>query len=139
MRAKPGYLSRAGSTEETEEDHLTGLELEQFLEVFNLPPLGDPLEKQRRAEILKANQQKVLEANLAFLAGNQSWREDINEFSHLTQEEFLAAHTGLGLAPDNDSLASLASMASFYTEEQTEPLQDSQYVANVSSLLGAFH
>ena len=79
MRAKPGYLSRAGSTEETEEDHLTGLELglEQFLEVFNLPPLGDPLEKQRRAEILKENQQKVLEANQAFLVGNQSWRVEI--------------------------------------------------------------
>ena len=68
---------RLGSSEETEEDHLTGLELEQFLEVFNLPPVGDPLEKQRRAEKLKENQQKVLEANQAFLAGNQSWWEEI--------------------------------------------------------------
>ena len=115
---------RAGSIEEKAD--LTELKLEQFLEVFNLPQVADPLEKQKRAEILKRNQQKVLEANKAFLAGKQSWREEINEFSHLTQEEFLASHTGLGLPPDNDTLASLSSLsslASLYTEERTGPSQ----------------
>ena len=61
---------RAGSIEEKAD--LTELKLEQFLEVFNLPQVADPLEKQKRAEILKRNQQKVLEANKAFLAGKQS-------------------------------------------------------------------
>ena len=60
---------RAGSIE-IEEDHLTALELDQFLEVFNLPQVADPAEKKKRAEILKRNHQKVLEANKAFLAGN---------------------------------------------------------------------
>ena len=122
---------RAASTD-TEEDHpqiLSEVELDQFLEVFNLPKVADPVEKKKRAEILKKNQEKVLEANKAFLAGNQTWREEINEFSHLTQQEFLASHTGLGLPPDNDTLASLASLsspaslASLYTEERTGPLQ----------------
>ena len=71
---------RAGSSE-LKEDHLTSLELDQFLEVFNLPKVADPAEKKKRAEILKRNQQRVLEANKAFLAGNQTWREEINEFS----------------------------------------------------------
>ena len=47
---------------------------------------------------MKRNQQRVLEANKAFLTGNQTWREEINEFSHLSEEEFLASHTGLSLS-----------------------------------------
>ena len=116
---------KATASTDRDEDHhskLTELELEQFLEVFDLPRLEEPVEKKKRAEILKENQQKVLEANQAFLAGNQSWREEINEFSHLTEEEFLASHTGLGLAPHNDSLASMASLASLHTEEEVEEL-----------------
>ena len=71
------YTARAGSTE-IERSHLSTLELDQFLEVFNLPKVEDPLERRKRAEILKKNQQKVLEANDAFLAGNQSFGEKIN-------------------------------------------------------------
>ena len=60
------------------------------------------LEKKKRAEVLKRNQQKVLEANKAFLAGNQSWRERINEFNHLTEQEFL--HSLTVQAPENDTI-----------------------------------
>ena len=109
---------RAGFIE-LEKNHLTALELDQFLEVFNLPKVDDPLEKEKRAEILKRNQQKVLEANNAFQVGNRTWREEINEFSHLSEEEFLASHTGL--VPDNDIMAS---MSSLHTEEQSEELRD---------------
>ena len=68
------FFALRATSSELEEDHLTGLELDQFLEVFNLPKVADPAEKKKRAEILKRNQQKVLEANKAFLAGNQTWR-----------------------------------------------------------------
>ena len=104
-------------------EDLTDLELDQFLEVFNLPKVDDPREKKKRAEILKRNQQKVLEANKAFQAGDHSWREEINELSHLSEEEFLASHTGLSLslslAPDNDTMSSLSSL---HSEEQSAAL-----------------
>ena len=127
-------LSAIGAeSRELGEDHLTDLELDQFLEVFNLPKVDDPREKKKRAEILKRNQQKVLEANKAFLAGNQSWREEINEFSHLSEEEFLASHTGLSLTLDNDTMSSLSSLNT--EEEQFRKLPDS-YSSVSENLVG---
>ena len=112
-------VGAGSSSTEIEEDHLNQLELDQFLELFHLPKVVDPVEKEKRSEILKKNQQKVLEANKAFLSGNQTWREEINEFSHLTEEEFLASHTSLGLATDNDARSSLSSL---HTGEESEEL-----------------
>ena len=82
------------------------LDVEQFLAAFNLPSIEDPVEKAKRSEILRRNQARVLAANKAFLAGQQSWSEEINEFSHLTDQEFREAHTGLitsGLPGDEKS------------------------------------
>jgi len=70
------------------------LDEDEFLEVFNLPPIDDPEEKRRRAETLKENEQEVLENNEAFLAGNKTWWDEINEFSDLTDDQFEANHTG---------------------------------------------
>merc|ERR1719290_237375 len=71
------------------------LEEDEFLEVFDLPPIDDPEEKIRRAETLKKHEQEVLENNEAFLAGNQTWFDEINEFSDLTDDQFEANHTGV--------------------------------------------
>merc|ERR1711936_875193 len=71
------------------------LDEDEFLEVFDLPPIDDPEEKVRRAETLKKHEQEVLENNEAFLAGNQTWFDEINEFSDLTDEELEANHTGV--------------------------------------------
>ena len=68
---------------------------DEFLEVFNLPPVADPEEKLKRAETLKQHQQAVLEHNQAYLAGERTWYEGINEFSDIPDEEFIASHTGL--------------------------------------------
>ena len=73
---------------------------DEFLEVFNLPPVADPEEKLKRAETLKQHQQAVLEHNQAYLAGERTWYEGINEFSDIPDEEFIASHTGLIEDPD---------------------------------------
>ena len=70
------------------------LDEDEFLETFNLPPIDDPEEKALRAEALKAHEQEVLENNEAFLAGNQTWFDEINEYSDLPDDEFEANHTG---------------------------------------------
>ena len=68
---------------------------DQFLDVFNLPAVEDPEENKRRAQALKQHQQEVLENNEAYLAGNQTWFDEINEYSDLPEDEFEANHTGL--------------------------------------------
>ena len=117
-------------------DYLNGLELDQFLEVFNLPKVYDPVEKKKRAEILKRNQQKVLEANEAFLAGNQTWGEEINEFSHLTEDEFLASYTGLIPSSDNSTLSSLTYLATEEEEEKEDLRLPHSYSSVSKNLIG---
>jgi len=70
------------------------LDEDEFLEIFNLPSIDDPEEKEKRAETLKEHEKEVLENNEAYLAGNQTWWDEINEYSDLTDDEFEANHTG---------------------------------------------
>ena len=71
------------------------LDEDEFLEQFHKPQVDDPEEKERRAEALKKHEQEVLENNESFLAGNQTWFDEINEYSDLPEDEFEANHTGL--------------------------------------------
>merc|ERR1719219_1999473 len=71
------------------------LDEDEFLEQFNKTQIDDPEEKERRAKALKKHEQEVLENNEAFLAGNQTWFDEINEYSDLPEAEFEANHTGL--------------------------------------------
>merc|ERR1711874_628612 len=68
---------------------------DEFREVFGLPPVDDLEEKGKRAETLKKHQQVVLENNKAYLAGERTWFEGIDEFSDIPDDEFIATHTGL--------------------------------------------
>ena len=84
-------------------DPYGSLDEDEFLEVFHKPPVDDPVEKEKRAAALKQHEKEVLENNEAFLAGNQTWWDQIDEFSDLPDDEFLAGHTGLikrPLTPD---------------------------------------
>ena len=74
---------------------------DEFLEEFHLPPVDDPEEKARRAEALHQHQQEVLETNEAYIAGDKTWYDAINEFSDIPDDEFIRTHTGL---TDNDHL-----------------------------------
>merc|ERR1719411_513139 len=71
------------------------LDEDEFLEQFHKPSVDDPEEKEKRAEALKKHEQEVLENNEAFLAGNKTWFDEINEYSDLPEDEFEANHTGL--------------------------------------------
>ena len=68
---------------------------DEFLEVFDLPPIDDPVEKERRNKTLKENQQKVLEHNMAWMARDEAWMAATNEFSDLPNEDFISSNTGL--------------------------------------------
>merc|ERR1712088_1234299 len=68
---------------------------DEFLEKFHLPPVEDPEEKARRAEALQQHQHEVQETNEAFVAGDNTWYDAINEFSDLPDDEFIRTHTGL--------------------------------------------
>merc|ERR1719219_1620277 len=71
------------------------LDEDEFLEQFNKTQIDDPEEKEKRAKALRKHEQEVLENNEAFLAGNQTWFDEINEYSDLPDDEFEANHTGL--------------------------------------------
>ena len=68
---------------------------DEFLDEFHLPPVDDPVERARRAEALEQHQHEVQEVNEAFMAGNKTWYDAINEFSDIPDDEFLRTHTGL--------------------------------------------
>merc|ERR1711953_1386117 len=68
---------------------------DEFRKVFGLPQVDDLEEKGKRAETLKKHQQVILENNKAYLAGERTWFEGINEFSDIPDDEFIATHTGL--------------------------------------------
>ena len=77
--------------------------VDEFLTTFNLPPIDDPQEKEFRARVLKMNQRVVLENNEAYLAGNTTWFETINEFSHIPEDEFIANYTGMNVEQLNNT------------------------------------
>merc|ERR1719507_541303 len=68
---------------------------DEFLEEFHLEPVDDPEEKARRAEALQQHQHEVQETNEAFIAGDKTWYDAINEFSDIPDDEFIRTHTGL--------------------------------------------
>merc|ERR1712241_1636362 len=94
-------IDREDSMEDSMEELAEGmnpfgsLDEDEFLEQFHKPAVDDPEEKAKRAKALKKHEQEVLENNEAFLAGNKTWFDEINEYSDLPEDEFEANHTGL--------------------------------------------
>merc|ERR1719500_962310 len=76
-------------------DTLEDLDIEDFEDYFGLEHVTDPEEKEKREEALKENEELVKEANEAYNNGDQSWFDEVNEYSDLPIDEFLANHTGL--------------------------------------------
>merc|ERR1712045_818035 len=68
---------------------------DEFLELFDKTKSDDPEEMKKRAKALKKHEKEVLENNEAFLAGNQTWFDEINEYSDLDDDEFESNHTGM--------------------------------------------
>ena len=51
---------------------------DEFLNIFDLPPVDDPQEQLKRVQALKEYQQAVLVNNKAYQAGKRTWFEGIN-------------------------------------------------------------
>jgi len=76
-------------------DDLDDVSLEEFEEHFGQEQVTDPEEKEAREEALREHEEMVKEANEAFALGEQTWYDEINEYSDLPDTEFEANHTGL--------------------------------------------
>ena len=86
---------RNTTTDKKDINQYLDLTEDEFLAVFHLPEVSDPEERLKRIQALKEHQKAVLEHNKAYLAGERTWFEGINEFSDLPDDEFIASHTGL--------------------------------------------
>merc|ERR1719348_2236884 len=83
-------------------DTIEDLDIDDFEDYFGLDHVTDPEEKEEREEALKENEELVKEANEAYNNGDQSWFDEVNEYSDLPIDEFLANHTerfATGLLP----------------------------------------
>ena len=88
-------LAQASNTVPPDVDKLNNLSLEEFEDYFGFDHVTDPAEKARREEALKKNEEMVKKANEAYVNGEQTWFEKINEFADLPKDEFESEHTGL--------------------------------------------
>ena len=80
-------------------DPLDGFDEKEFEEYFHLDPIEDPEELEKRNEALKKNEEEIKKVNEAYQEGNATWFDGVNEFSDLTDEEFLSQKTG-AIIPD---------------------------------------
>merc|ERR1712123_303571 len=71
------------------------LDEDTFEEYFHLDPVTDPEEHQRREEALKENEALIKENNELYMAGFQTWWDEVNEFDDLPEDEFVSEKTGL--------------------------------------------
>ena len=87
-------LAKAG-TIDTIDPHAHQTE-EEFAKVYNHEPITDPEELRLREEALAAAEAEEAMVNAAFLAGEATWVDKINEFSDLPADE-MDDHTGIML------------------------------------------
>ena len=71
------------------------LDEDEFLSEFRLDKISDPLEKERRSEALKANEEIVKAENIEYTHGEKPWYAKIYEFSDLPKVEFAKEKNGL--------------------------------------------
>ena len=75
-------------------DDMDNISLEEFETHFGHEHVTEPEEKTRRAAALKEHQEVVRRANEAYARGEQTWYDEVNEFSDIPDEDFIASHTG---------------------------------------------
>merc|ERR1719323_923154 len=76
-------------------NNLTELSLEEFEEHFGLPNIEDDETREKHREALLNNEAVVKEANEKYENGEQTWFDEINEFSDIPEDEFGSHHGGL--------------------------------------------
>jgi hypothetical protein len=75
-------------------DPLDTIDEDDFEELFHVLPADDLSEEELREEVLEENEAIVKDTNAAYLAGEKTWHDAINEFSNLPEKEFEHAKTG---------------------------------------------
>ena len=75
-------------------DDMDEISLDEFETHFGHEHVTDPEEKARREAALMEHQDVVRRANEAYARGEQTWYDEVNEFSDIPDDEFIATHTG---------------------------------------------
>ena len=75
-------------------DDMDNISLDEFETHFGHEHVTEPEEKTRRAAALKEHQEVVRRANEAYARGEQTWYDEVNEFSDIPDDDFIATHTG---------------------------------------------
>merc|ERR1712123_460223 len=74
---------------------------DDFRSQFGLDPITDPKLKAKRFKALKQHEEIIKKQNLQYDNGVKPWFDKLNEFSDLTDEEFVKAKTGLNPSPSD--------------------------------------
>ena len=75
-------------------DDMDEISLDEFETHFGHEHVTDPEEKARREAALKEHQDVVRRTNEAYARGEQTWYDEVNEFSDIPDDDFIATHTG---------------------------------------------
>ena len=75
-------------------DDMDEISLDEFETHFGHEHVTDPEEKARREAALMEHQDVVRRANEAYARGEQTWYDEVNEFSDIPDDDFIATHTG---------------------------------------------
>merc|ERR1711872_1069944 len=72
----------------------------EFEELFDLDPVLDPQEFEKRQNALKSNEELIKQVNQEYAEGKKTWYDSVNEFSDLPEDEFVSKMTGLIIPED---------------------------------------
>ena len=75
-------------------DPLDTIDEDDFEEIFHVLPADDVSEEVLREEVLEENEAVVKDTNAAYLSGDKTWYDAINEFANLPADEFEQSKTG---------------------------------------------
>ena len=77
------------------DNSLLDMNEEEFEDFFELEPIIDEEQYEKRQKALKANEAEIKRINKEFAEGKITWYESLNEFSNLPSDEFLKQKTGM--------------------------------------------
>merc|ERR1712212_1309731 len=72
----------------------------EFEERFDLDPVVDPQEFEKRQNALKSNEELIKQVNQEYAEGKKTWYDSVNEFSDLPEDEFISKMTSLIIPED---------------------------------------
>merc|ERR1712042_389729 len=120
------------------DDAMLDMDEKEFEEFFNLDPVLDPEEFEKRQGALKSNEDLIKQVNQEYAEGKKTWYDSVNKFSNLPEDEFVSSMTGLVIPEDRmDSQESKRYFNGFRRNRQAVPDQysavDEGHVSPVKS------